>query len=864
MVAGKEKAPQEEGLESDLKRVGGALGKLGDKFASGFPAMNRVPLGEVDFIGMLLRLREMLQEIEALRDWVDFKALGGSFQDSELGGFFENLTSKGLFVRADDLPNVLRKSLLQAWLNRVFADDVCLGGFRGENHERLISEFRDLDRKHWEQGVHSIIREINRYRPTASVIIPGGELGILLREANKQRRHLPLRKLFGLIPNLLTQLKPCLLMSPISVSQFLDPDKMKFDLVIFDEASQLRSEDAVCSVYRGKQLVVCGDNKQLPPTTFFEQGMSEEMTDETDDPSGIEAFDVFDSVLDACAAVMPQRQLKWHYRSEHESLIAFSNSIFYDYSLITFPSWLQEDEAFGVKFVYVPDGVYDRGGRRDNVREAEKVVALVEEHLRRNPDQSLGVVTFNIAQADTIENHLEQFRRQKPELERYFAPDRSEKFFVKNLESVQGDERDVLIFSVGYGKDKFGRLTMNFGPLNGNGGERRLNVAVTRARKKVIVVSSIRASDFDLGEVNREGVRVLQRYLDFAERGPDALALRTSEGDFESPFEQSVASAIRSLGFAVVPQVGCSSFRVDLGVIDPSNPGRFILGIECDGATYHSSATARDRDRIRQQILERLGWRIHRIWSPDWVTRHGYEASRLKGAIDAALRDRKDNSRPSTPGNSNRLVVNDGPIVVEKEMPDIDDKFVLPKWVEPYKVCRLRPPRRNWHFHDPDAQPEMKGMLSQIIDTEGPVHKDVAATRLARAWELERIGERMVNAVKSAWRSLSHEKMLRIQGEFLWPSAESVEVTVRHPTAGDDQSHRSIEEIPSEEIALAMKKLTRDSLSIERDKLLVYVARIFGFERSGNHIQRSLGNVLEDLLESRQLVLLEGRVSLPN
>jgi len=538
MVAGKEKAPQEEGLESDLKRVGGALGKLGDKFASGFPAMNRVPLGEVDFIGMLLRLREMLQEIEALRDWVDFKALGGSFQDSELGGFFENLTSKGLFVRADDLPNVLRKSLLQAWLNRVFADDVCLGGFRGENHERLISEFRDLDRKHWEQGVHSIIREINRYRPTASVIIPGGELGILLREANKQRRHLPLRKLFGLIPNLLTQLKPCLLMSPISVSQFLDPDKMKFDLVIFDEASQLRS--------------------------------------------------------------------------------------------------------------------------------------------------------------------------------------------------------------------------------------------------------------------------------------------------------------------------------------DPSNPGRFILGIECDGATYHSSATARDRDRIRQQILERLGWRIHRIWSPDWVTRHGYEASRLKGAIDAALRDRKDNSRPSTPGNSNRLVVNDGPIVVEKEMPDIDDKFVLPKWVEPYKVCRLRPPRRNWHFHDPDAQPEMKGMLSQIIDTEGPVHKDVAATRLARAWELERIGERMVNAVKSAWRSLSHEKMLRIQGEFLWPSAESVEVTVRHPTAGDDQSHRSIEEIPSEEIALAMKKLTRDSLSIERDKLLVYVARIFGFERSGNHIQRSLGNVLEDLLESRQLVLLEGRVSLPN
>jgi very-short-patch-repair endonuclease len=864
MIAGNEKAPQSEGLDGDLKRVGGAFRELGQSFASGFPAMNGTPLCEVYFVRALSRLREMVQEIETLRDWVDFKGLEDDFRDSELGGFFENLISRSSSLRATELPNVLRKSLLQAWLNRVFADDACLGAFRGENHERLISEFRELDRKHWEQGVHSVIREINRYRPTSSVVIPGGELGILLKEANKQRRHLPLRKLFGLIPNLLTQLKPCLLMSPISVSQFLDPDKMKFDLVIFDEASQLRSEDAICSVYRGKQLVVCGDNKQLPPTTFFEQGMSEDMSDEADDPSGIEAFDVFDSVLDACSAVMPQRQLKWHYRSEHESLIAFSNSIFYDYSLITFPSWLQEDEAFGVKFVHVPDGVYDRGGRRDNCREAERVVGLVEEHLRRNPEQSLGVVTFNIAQADTIENHLEQLRRQKPELERYFAPDRLEKFFVKNLESVQGDERDVLIFSVGYGKDKFGRLTMNFGPLNGAGGERRLNVAVTRARKKVIVVSSIRASDFDLGEVNREGVRVLQRYLDFAERGPDTLALRSGEGDFESPFEQSVAATIRSFGFTVVPQVGCSSFRVDLGVVDPSNPGRFILGVECDGASYHSSATARDRDRIRQQILERLGWRIHRIWSPDWVTRNSYEVNRLKSAIEASLKDRKDISSSSVTRIPNGPVVGNGPIVVEKEIVGTDDKFVLPKWVETYRVCRLRAPQTSLQFHDPEALPALKRMLSQIIDTEGPVHKDVAATRLARAWELERVGERMMNAVKSAWRSLSREKLLRIQGEFLWPAAESFRVTVRRPNSDDDQSRRSIEEIPPEEIALAMKSLTRDSLSIERDKLLVYVARIFGFERSGNHIQRCLGNILEELLESRQLVLLEDRVSLPN
>jgi very-short-patch-repair endonuclease len=865
VVAGKEKAPQNESLTTDLNRVRVAFMELSRSFHEGFPAIGNTPLLQTDFASVVARLREMLERIESLRDWVDLKALERDFRERELGELFANLNSKAQSLPTDDVTKALRRSLLQAWLNWVFAGDPCLGTFRGENHERLISEFRELDKKHWEQGVHSVIREVNRHRPASSVVIPGGEVQVLFKEANKQRRHLPLRKLFGTIPNLLTQLKPCLLMSPISVSQFLDPEKTKFDLVIFDEASQLRSEDAICSVYRGKQLVVCGDNKQLPPTTFFEQGMSDDLADEGEDPNAMGAFDVFDSVLDACAAVMPQRQLKWHYRSEHESLIAFSNCTFYDYSLITFPSWLQEDEGLGVKFVHVPDGVYDRGGRRDNIREAEKVVSLVEEHLRRFPNQSLGVVTFNLAQADTIENHFEQFRRQNPDLERYFAPDRFEKFFVKNLESVQGDERDVLIFSIGYGKDKFGRLTMNFGPLNSNGGERRLNVAVTRARKKVIVVSSIRASDFDLGEVNREGVRVLHRYLDFAERGQDALALQGGQGEFESPLEQAVAAKIRSFGFGVVPQVGCSTFRVDLGVVDPSNPGRFVIGVECDGASYHSSATARDRDRIRQQILEKLGWKIHRIWSPDWVTRNETEVNRLKSAIEMALKDRTRNSPVSSSRTSNGPVSSEPPVVVEKEIPNIDDHLVIPSWVTTYQVCRPSVLYANrLQFHDPDALPSLKRTLSQIIDVEGPVHKDVAATRLARAWDLDRVGERMMNAVKSAWRSLSREKLLRIQGEFLWPAAESFQIVVRQPNPRDDQSRRSIEEIPPEEVALAMRNLVRDSLSIERDKLLLLIARLFGFDRAGNHIQKTLANTFDELVETGQLILLEDRVSLPN
>ncbi len=865
VVVGKEKAPESGSLEVALNRIKAAFQHLSRNFRAGFPAVGGTQLLQLDSSSIAKRLREMLDQMEALRDWIDFKALEADLREQGLGELFANLIARADSLHAGDVPKAVRRSLLQAWLNWLFAQDSSLGTFRGENHERLIAEFRELDKKHWEQGVHAVIREVNRQKPATSVVIPGGEVQVLFKEAYKQRRHLPLRRLFGVIPNLLTQLKPCLLMSPISVSQFLDPEKTKFDLVIFDEASQLRSEDAICSVYRGKQLVVCGDNKQLPPTTFFEQGMSEELPEEAEDPTATEAFDVFESVLDACAAVMPQRQLKWHYRSEHESLIAFSNCTFYDFDLVTFPSWLQEDEGLGVKFVHVPDGVYDRGGRRDNGREAEAVVGLVDKHFRRFPEQSLGVVTFNIAQADTIENYLEHFRRQNPELERYFAPDCFEKFFVKNLESVQGDERDVLIFSVGYGKDKFGRLTMNFGPLNGAGGERRLNVAVTRARKKVIVVSSIRASDFDLGEIRAEGVRVLHKYLDFAERGQDALQLKVGAGDFESPLEQSVAATIRSFGFGVVPQVGCSSFRVDLGVVDPLQPGRFVLGVECDGASYHSPATARDRDRIRQQILERLGWRIHRIWSPDWVTRRETEVRRLRAAIEAAQNAKGRGTPLYPPQSSNGPITIDPPAVIEKTLPQISDKWVIPAWVEKYRVSRPRAPMtRGLQFHDSDALPVLKRMLSQIVDVEGPVHKDIAATRLAKAWELERVGERMMHAVKSAWRSLSREGLLKIQGEFLWPSAPSFQLLVRQPNPSDDESRRSIEEIPSEEIALAMKNLVRDSLSIKRESLLLDVARVFGFERAGNQIQKALEDTFDELVETRQLVHLDGRVSLPN
>lgn len=532
------------------------------------------------------RLGELRSRVDDLQTWIDFKALEKRFTEAGLGGFLKGLQEGP--PPASQLIDVFHKAIYQAWVSSIVAGDPDLREFRTRHHEQLIEEFREVDRKLVRLSSHRVTELCNSRRPQRVVMAGDSEVTTLLREANKQRRHLPIRQLSERIPNLLLRLKPCLMMSPISVSQFLNPERLHFDLVIFDEASQICPEDAVGSVYRGKQLIVAGDDQQLPPTAFFQQAMAEEY--DWEDISD-EEFAVFDSILKECSSIgLPARMLRWHYRSKHESLIAFSNRQFYESKLITFPSAWAKYEHLGIKFVYVPDGVYDRGGKRDNRREAEVVTDLVFEHFARYPEKTLGVVAFSISQMTAIEDEVEQRVRSKQEFERFFKDGRLEGFFVKNLENVQGDERDVMIFSIGYGKDQQRRSTMNFGPLNKPGGERRLNVAVTRAREKVMLVSSIRAADIDLSKTQAPGVLQLYRYLDYAERGEAALELTHPQGgEPESDLESDVAGEIRRLGYDVVHQIGCSGYRIDLGVVDPAEPGRFLLGVECDGATYHSA-----------------------------------------------------------------------------------------------------------------------------------------------------------------------------------------------------------------------------------------------------------------------------------
>ncbi|MDA0934602.1 MAG: DUF4011 domain-containing protein, partial [Planctomycetota bacterium] len=588
---------------------------------------------------------------ELLRGYCHWRRVRGEALDLGLTPLVAAVEDPSEPVQLGGLSDAFERGFREAWLDAVTDADDRLRTFHGREHERRIQRFRELDRA----CIHAA-RAVVAARLWAGVPVGGGrtndasEVGIVRRESRKKRRHLAVRRLLASIPNLLPRLKPCFLMSPLSVAQYLTEEVEPFDLVVFDEASQITPWDAVGAVARAHRCVVVGDTRQLPPTNFFQR--ADEGEDGFDDA---DAEDL-ESILDECvAAGLPSMQLRWHYRSQHESLIAFSNHHYYENRLHTFPGPEAVSDRFGVSLCPVPHGVYDRSKSRQNRAEAESVVADVVRRLRHGAERgervSLGVVTFSQAQQNLIEDLLDAARRDHPELDSAFEGD--EPVFVKNLENVQGDERDTILFSIGYGPDVHGRVAMHFGPLNRPGGERRLNVAITRARRQVVVHATLRADQIDLSRTSAVGVRHLKTFLDYASRGPAAIAeaveVRT-DAEYGSPFEAEVAAALRARGHDVELQVGCSGYRIDLAVRDPERPGRFLLGIECDGASYHSARTARDRDRLRAAVLERLGWTLCRIWSTDWWRDRVQELERLDAAIaDAARRRPEPEPVPAAP-----------------------------------------------------------------------------------------------------------------------------------------------------------------------------------------------------------------------
>ncbi|MFJ4657968.1 DUF3320 domain-containing protein [Nocardia sp. NPDC088792] len=766
----------------------------------------------------------------------------------------ENLAAQlaGRGMAAADFPATVERTVLTAWIEHQLTTDSRVATYRAVDRNRLVERFRAGDRAVVEAAHATVIAACNGRRPRR---LDGGDAGLIKREAVKKTRHMPVRMLLSDSREVVQRIKPCFMMSPLTVSQFLPPD-FHFDTVIFDEASQVLPQDAANSIYRGKALIVAGDQKQLPPTSFFSAtGEAEDDEWQENDSAA------FESVLDLCkgSGVLRSLPLRWHYRSRHEHLVAFSNHEFYDRSMVTFPGVLETGPDIGVEFFHA-DGVYDRGGRRDNPREAKVVAARVMHHFSTRPDRSLGVVALSKPQADAIEDAVQRARAERPDLDHFFTEDRLNGFFVKNLESVQGDERDVIILSIGYGPDKEGKLRSTFGPINKDGGWRRLNVAVTRARRRMEVVASFHGSE--LPDSANRSVAHLKRYLMYAEQGPQVLPATGSSTSVDShgPFEQDVLDALRSWGYDVEPQVGVAGYRIDMAVRHPEAPGVFALGIECDGAMYHSSRAARDRDRLRATVLRDLGWQLFRVWSIDWYRDRATAMTRLRKAAEAAC--------AIDPHVPEPITARPAPVAGESAPAAVEYVSVASEpaaWTRPYPAMTWQTLTSLRHrvakeqrvpdvaLQAPQAAGVVAEVVMRVIEEEGPIEESVIVVRARTAWELQRAGRVFQEAVRSVLNGLVRQhRIIRTATTYDLPGRT---VTAVRVPVGD--YIRKVGEIPPAERQLALRCLVADMPGMQRDELLREAASLLGWSRVGADIRSALSGDLVLLLRRGEITETE-------
>lgn len=778
-----------------------------------------------------------------LSDWIEGRELTQFFADDVAGqaeylagqeaevmlstAGLEPVISSLIDKSADQsiVAECIERELLRRWIDLIIDNDEDLGKAGSKNRDAAVTDFQKLDRQLIASTVADIVDKTNAHRPTTSV----GQSQILISQGMKKRNLLPIRSLISSTWDVTKRLKPVFMMSPLSVSQFLEPN-LQFDVVIFDEASQVLPEDAVNAIYRGHQLIIAGDDKQLPPTKFFALSDDENSTEESES----EAKD-YESILDLAKASSAYKSLtlSWHYRSRHQDLITFSNKSFYDSKLITFPSSDEVGNHVGVEFFHVSDGVYGRSGSRRNMPEARFVARRVEHHFDTRPDKNLGVVTFSQSQAEAVESAVSEMFERRDDLVEIIDTSRLGGFFIKNLESVQGDERDVMIFSIGYGPDDAGKLNMTFGPVTGKGGGRRLNVAVTRARYRNEIVASFQPSQMRPGA--SEGLRHLTNYLDYAVRGPVALALDDveSQGPAESPFEESVADWLRSKGWDVVTQVGTLGYRIDMAVRHPNHPGRFLLGVECDGRQYHSSQTARDRDRLRQEVLEGLGWTLHRIWGPSWYRQRRHEQERIEQALESAL-EVAPQGRIGKPRK-------DGPMrpVVTVEEVDLESP---PKWVIPYRIARPKRPPRGIDASTSAAVLYLKITIEEIVKVEAPIHRTVLDARIRTAWGIGRISAPIRRKVDAALEMSGFHP----EEDFFYVGSIEAEVDTRQHNA---DSKRDIEHVHPREVQDTVWRIVKDATAVRPEDAALRAARYLGFMRVGPDVNTSLNTAIQDLVK---------------
>lgn len=730
-------------------------------------------------------------------------------------------------------------------LFKLMADNTpSLSRFDGDLHSRKVSHFAEMDLRRIKSSCLEVVRAHHRRIPSKTGA--AGPVGILRSEMARKRGHMPIRQLMLKAGPAIQALKPVMMMSPLSVAQFLIPGKQTFDLLVMDEASQIQPVDAIGAIARCEQVVVVGDERQLPPTSFFSR--MTEASNEDDDDESTQVADI-ESILGLFVARgLPQRMLRWHYRSRHQSLIAVSNSQFYENKLFIVPSPYTEEAGMGLRFHHVENGVFESGTTNANPTEAKRIAHAILEHVQQHPELSLGVATFSVSQRKAIQDELELLRRLNPQYEDFFQAHPGEPFFIKNLENIQGDERDVIMISVGYARNAQGYLAMRFGPLGSKGGERRLNVLISRAKRRCEVFASITDEDIDLERAKGIGVMAFKLFLQYARTG--RLSLATHSGrPMDSVFEEQVASALQARGYQVHPQVGIAGFFIDLAIADPELPGRYILGIECDGSAYHSSRSARERDRLRQAVLEDHGWNIHRIWSTDWFQRPEEQLQRVINAIDnakAELINRTEHKSKDT------RAVNIEIVTVEREN------------VVEVGLGRTEPANElfvNYEESKPKANPGyvlhemptnlLADMIEHIVSIEAPVHLSEIVTRLRTAWGLGRAGARIESAVSvAAQKACQKGKIYQEDGFFFYKDSN---VQLRNRQNVISAGLRKPEMIAPKEIAHGVLEIVKTSLGATEDEIVTSVSRMLGFKSTSSVLKRVITDVIEKQIEGHQL-----------
>lgn len=743
------------------------------------------------------------------------------------------------------MPNKAMKGFLKGMyhvlIETAIDENEQLRMFNGLKFRQKIEKYKHDTARFQELSKEELYSKLaSRVPSTSAAIAEGSEISILKRNIANGGRGSSIRSIMDSIPTLLPRLCPCMLMSPISVAQYIDLNAEKFDLVIFDEASQMPTSEAVGAIARGKALIVVGDSKQMPPTSFFSSNQVDEEEADIDD---------MESILDDCITLsLCEHQLNWHYRSKHESLIAFSNSQYYGNNLLTFPSI--DDHVAKVTLVPV-NGVYDKGRTRSNPEESK---AVVSEIIRRLSDTelqkySIGVVAFSKVQGDLIEDDLLEALDKHPQLKE-IAMNGKEPIFVKNLENVQGDERDVILFSIGYGADKNGKVSMNFGPLNNAGGERRLNVAVSRARYEMMVFSTLKASQIDLKRSNAKGVEGLKGFLEFAGTGKLPFVSGTAHNLDTNVMVEQICDALARKGYITESFVGRSNFKVDIAVSTREHPEKFILGILCDGRTYFETKTTRDREIVQPSVLRMLNWRVMRVYSIDWYENRERALKQILQELKFAESGKSQNE----PTEETASYVFDADKIKES---GISDSVVRSKALRPYNECEIETKNVDKDSFNPYDEKYAR-IIKRILKDEQPATESYLCKRLAKAIGFGHAGANVQRAVSFALSSL-YQDPLSIDGIYsFWLDEKSANDYKNYRAP----SPRSITEIPTIEIVNAIKEVIKEEFSLPKDKIPTIAARKLGFSSAGAKICDVINKTIGLLEKNSVVVITNGSVSL--